>query len=70
MQKKEWPKFAQEIFEFQNKIRSNPSSFIPYLQKSLNRFNKKILMSADGSDGVETQEGPAAYVEAIEFLAK
>jgi len=38
------------------------------LEKALTRFNKKVLMASDGKRGFETQEGPAAYIEAIEFL--
>ncbi|CDW71758.1 UNKNOWN [Stylonychia lemnae] len=68
MQKKDWVKFAKEVFDLQNKVRQNPKSFIPILDKALFRFNGKVLMSEDGKSGVETQEGNIAYVEAIEFL--
>jgi hypothetical protein len=33
MQNKDWPKFCQEIFDLQNKVRENPKKFVPYLEK-------------------------------------
>ena len=58
-----------EIFELQNKVRTNPKAFISYLERCLTRFNSKnVLMTEDGASGVETSEGPLGYVEAIEFL--
>ena len=54
MQKKDWEKFALEIFELQNKVRQNPKFFVPYLEKSLTRFMSKVLMTEDGKSGFET----------------
>lgn len=68
MQKRDWRQFEQEIFEIQNKIRSNPKTFIAHLEKCLMRFEGKILYSEDKTGGIETHEGPAAYKDAIEFL--
>ena len=64
----DWVKLARNIFLLQNKIRANPSSFVEYLEKSLTRFQGKIFITADGKSAIETEEGPSAFQEAIEFL--
>ena len=64
----EWKSFARRIFDLQNKIRQNPKSFIPYLERSLGRFHGDIYTSEDGCTAIRTEEGPMAFVEAIEFL--
>ena len=68
MNNKDWVKFSKEIFDFLNKVRVNPKSLVPQLERSLERFNRKILMTADGLGNYETQEGAVAYIEGIEFL--
>ena len=68
MQNKNWGKFAQEVFELQNKVRTNPKVFIGHLEKCLGRFQGFTLYSADKRSFIETKEGNLAYVEAIEFL--
>ena len=49
-------------------VRSNPQSFIPVLEKALTRFIGSVLKTEDGESAIETDEGPDAYLEAIEFL--
>ena len=68
MQEKNWEKFAKDIFKLQNKVRTNPKSFIGHLEKCLGRFKGRVLYSEDNKSFIETKEGPSAYVEAIEFL--
>lgn len=68
MATKDFIKFSKEIFEALNKIRQNPSSFIPNLERSMERFKHKVLMTVDGLSGYETQEGAMAYIEGIEFI--
>lgn len=68
MQDKNWDQFAKDIFKLQNKVRSNPRSFIGHLEKCLGRFKGLVLYSEDNKSFIETKEGPAAYVEAIEYL--
>ena len=65
---KDWNKFAKEVFEVQNKVRTNPKTFIRHLEQSLGRFQGNILYSADNLTFMETKDGRLAYVEAIEFL--
>jgi hypothetical protein len=64
----DWEEFAREVFEVQNKIRQQPKVLQVYLEKCLQRFDGNVLMNAEGTSGVETHEGPAAYLEAIEYL--
>ena len=59
---------AKKIFALQNKIRENPKSFVPYLERSLARFNGSIHTTEDGCNAIRTEEGPVAFIEAIEFL--
>jgi uncharacterized protein YkwD len=68
MATKDYIKFSKEIFEALNKIRQNPASFIPTLERSMERFKHKVLMTADGLSGHETVEGAMAYIEGIEFI--
>lgn len=68
MQEKNWEQFAKDVFKLQNKVRTNPKSFIGHLEKCLGRFKGLVLYSEDNKSFIETKEGPSAYVEAIEFL--
>ena len=63
-----WRSFSLDVFELQNKVREHPQSFIPVLEKALTRFYGTVLKTEDGLSAIETDEGPDAYVEAIEFL--
>ena len=51
-----------------NRIRTNPKAYIPILEKYLENFDDNILTRPDKNECIETQEGPKAYKEAIEFL--
>ena len=64
----DWRSFSLDVFELQNMVRSNPQSFIPVLEKALTRFIGSVLKTEDGESAIETDEGPDAYLEAIEFL--
>lgn len=68
MQNKDWVKFAREVFSLQNKVRTNPRSFIHVLERRLACFRGNQLYSDDKKSFVQTKEGPFGYVEAIEFL--
>ena len=64
----------RSVFSVTNRLRSDPSSFIPLLQERLNYYeggqtDKKILR-LPGKTPIRTNEGPAAVLEAIEFLKK
>ncbi len=62
----------KEVFELHNKIRTNPKSFIPFLNSQLKNYEGLIYSRTD-PDGViemETTEGKAAVLQAIEYLKK
>ena len=57
-----------DVFEVTNQLRTDPQSFIPYLEERLMYFNGDILYLHGSNMGLMTNEGPAAVHEAIEFL--
>ena len=58
----------KEVIYETNRIRTNPKAYIPILEKYLDNFDDNILTRPDKNECIETQEGPKAYKEAIEFL--
>lgn len=62
----------KEVFELHNEIRTNPKSFIPFLNSQLKSFEGLIYRRIDpeGEIEIETTEGKAAILEAIEYLKK
>ena len=46
---KNWDKFQKDIFDFQNKIRKEPKSFIPHLQKVSKRFQGLKMYNEQGT---------------------
>ena len=58
----------KEVIIETNRIRTNPKAYIPILEKYLENFDDNILTRPDKNECIETQEGPRAYKEAIEFL--
>jgi uncharacterized protein YkwD len=57
-----------DVFEAHNKMRTNPKSFIPTLEKMLASFSGNIMVTDKGR--LMTKEGPSAVKEAIKFLKK
>jgi len=51
-------------------IRENPKSFVPYLDKCINRMQGLKLYNEAKSSYVQTVEGAGAYHDAIKFLKK
>ena len=60
-------KVDKEIFTLLNKVRAEPTSFVPYLQKMLEQFDGDVL-KREGKTNLRTNEGPKAVREAIEYL--
>lgn len=60
-------KHEQEFFNEVNKVRSNPKSVIPILEKMLPLFDGNVFRKP-GEIAIETSEGPDAVKEAIKFL--
>ena len=67
---KNWDKFAKDILELQNKVRKDPKSFIPHLEKQSKKFDGLKLFKEDGVQFTETREGAKAYTDAVTFLRK
>jgi uncharacterized protein YkwD len=65
---KELDRIRKEVERETNKIRTNPKSYIPILEQYLQWFDGNVLDKPDSEAGIETQEGPSAYKEAIQFL--
>lgn len=65
-------KLIKQVFELHNKIRTNPKSFIPYLESQLKNYDGAIYrrMDPDEEIEIETSEGKTAVLEAIEYLKK
>lgn len=63
------PPLIQSVVDEHNKIRKNPKSYVPILEKQLTLFKGDVLY-LPGQIGIQTNEGKAAYLEAIEFLKK
>ena len=61
-------KIKKEVIFETNRIRTNPKAYIPILERYLENFDDNILTRPDKNECIETQEGPRAYKEAIEFL--
>jgi len=57
----------KDIFALLNKVRADPPSFVPSLQKLLEQFDNDVL-KREGKTNLRTNEGTKAVKEAIEYL--
>ena len=57
----------KEVFEWQNKLRTDPKFLIPHLESRLEYFDGNTLW-IPGKIGQITKEGPGAVKKAIKFL--
>lgn len=62
-------KLRDQILIEHNRIRVDPKSYIPLVRNQMKLLSDKILKRPDEIP-IETNEGAAAYEEAIEFLKK
>ena len=60
--------FAKEVFEAQNKFRQYPTELVKILEETLTYFDGDVIRRPGNPVGLKTNEGPAAYKEAIDFL--
>mmetsp|Transcript_40105 Transcript_40105/g.45825 ORF Transcript_40105/g.45825 Transcript_40105/m.45825 type:complete len:418 (+) Transcript_40105:24-1277(+) len=63
----QWTRLVRDIFEEQNKARSNPQEFARRLEQQLQFFDDKLL-KLPGQIPLKTKEGKEAVLEAIAFL--
>jgi hypothetical protein len=59
---------SEKVFEEINKLRKNPKSLIKQLDRSLNSFKGSKILAVAGRPQIQTSDGAAAYMEAIEIL--
>ena len=64
-----YEKLKREIIEEHNKLRTNPSNFIEYLESHKDYFSGKII-SKPKETPLQTQEGWSAFQEAINFFKR
>ena len=63
----DWSALAREVAEETNRLRRDPSSYAPYLEAMLPRFDGFVL-ERPGRPFLRTEEGEPAVVEAIAAL--
>ena len=68
LQKLDFPLISKKLFEEQNKIRTNPKSYIPKLENWLSKFRQNTLYLLN-ENPLRTFEGVSAVKEAINFLS-
>ena len=61
-------RIKREVISESNRIRTNPKAYIPILEEYLKNFDGNLLTLPGKNEILETEEGPRAYKEAIEFL--
>ena len=61
-------RIKREVIAESNRIRTNPKVYIPILEEYLKNFDGNLLTLPGKNEILETEEGPRAYKEAIEFL--
>ena len=61
-------RIKREVIAESNRIRTNPKAYIPILEGYLKNFDGNLLTLPGKNEILETEEGPMAYKEAIEFL--
>lgn len=62
--------FDKKIVEEVNKLRENPKGYSEKVAKYLSYFKGRELLIPGRRAGIETQEGPKAYQEAVDFLSR
>ena len=68
MEKDACSRIKSEVISESNRIRTNPKAYIPILEEYLQNFDGNLLKFPGKNELLETEEGPRAYKEAIEFL--
>ena len=61
-------RIKREVIAESNRIRTNPKAYIPILEEYLKNFDGNLLTLPGKNEILETEEGPRAYKEAIDFL--
>ena len=62
--------FNEELLAEINSLRTNPRKYARTISKYINYFKDKLLCLPGSNAGIQTEEGPEAYQEAVDFLSK
>ena len=61
--------FEEQLVNKINEFRSNPQGYAKKINEYVSYFKGKVLRIPGSNSGIRTEEGAAAYIEAVEFLA-
>ena len=62
--------FNEELLAEISALRTNPRKYARTISKYINYFKGKLLCLPGSNAGIQTEEGPEAYKEAVDFLFK
>lgn len=62
--------FNEELLSEINALRTNPRKYARNISKYINYFKGQLLCLPGSNAGIQTEEGPEAYKEAVDFLSK
>lgn len=62
--------FEEQLINLINQFRKNPPSFAATIKKYIDYFKDDKVIKIPGSKAIRTEEGPAAYKEAADFVSK
>jgi ferredoxin len=62
--------FNEELLGEINTLRTNPKKYARTISKYINYFKDKLLCLPGSNAGIQTEEGPEAYQEAVDFLSQ
>ena len=60
--------FNEELLAEINTLRTNPKKYAKTIGKYISYFKNKLLCLPGSNAGIQTEEGPDAYREAVDFL--
>ena len=61
--------FNEELLAEINTLRTNPKKYAKTIGKYINYFKSNLLCLPGSNAGIQTEEGPEAYREAVDFLS-
>ena len=61
--------FAEQLVNKINEFRTNPKGYAKKINEYVSWFKGKTLRIPGSNTGIRTEEGAAAYIEAVEFLS-
>ena len=62
--------FAEQLVNKINEFRTNPKGYAKKINEYVSWFKGKTLRIPGTNTGIKTEEGAAAYIEAVDFLSK